>query len=142
VITSPGQPDDDDGNVMKTSARVMCLGLAVAICSAVFGAATAAAAPGQVIQCSDFFGPDVRGVIVFTQGGTPNVFTCRGGIFGEPPRGDTVNIACSDFFGPDVQGRIIFTRGEVSVFTCSGGPFGSAPTVFELPPTVTANGSP
>jgi hypothetical protein len=90
--------------------------------------ADAAAIP---IPCSDLFGEDVLGVIVFTSGGTPNVFTCRGGIFGNPPSGSTVNIACSDFFGPDVQGRIIFTAGKVSVFTCFGGPFGTAPTVFE-----------
>jgi len=80
--------------------------------------------PAATVQCSEVFGPDVEGVIVFTRGGTPSVFTCRGGIFGNPPRDFEPNIPCSDLFGPDVTGRIVFTRGLVSVFTCQGGPFG------------------
>lgn len=76
-----------------------------------------------VVQCSEVFGPDVNGVIVFTPGGTPSVFSCTGGIFNEPPTGFKLNIPCSQLFGEDVRGRIVFTRGGVSVFTCQGGPF-------------------
>jgi hypothetical protein len=36
----------------------------------------------RVIPCSDIFGPEVTGVIVFTPGGTPSNFACQGGPFG------------------------------------------------------------
>ena len=35
-----------------------------------------------VTPCSEVFGPEVKGIIVFTPGGTPSTFTCHEGIFG------------------------------------------------------------
>jgi len=87
--------------------------------------ATPAVAQGAtVVQCSQIFGTDVQGIILFTPGGTPSVFSCTGGIFNRPPTGFQLNIPCSDLFGDDVIGRIVFTQGGVSIFTCQGGPFG------------------
>jgi hypothetical protein len=100
------------------------LATAAATAALVVASATPAAAAQASTECSEVFGPDVSGVIVFTPGGTPNTFTCRGGIFGEPPRDFRLNIPCSDLFGEGVIGRIIFTPGFVSEFTCQGGPFG------------------
>jgi hypothetical protein len=80
--------------------------------------AMAIAEQSVTVKCSQIFGPDVRGVIVTTRGGTPSVFTCTGGIFNNPPTGFQLMIPCSQFFGEAVEGRIIFTQGGVSVFTC------------------------
>jgi hypothetical protein len=88
-------------------------------------AATADAEPGNlIIRCSDIFGEATQGIILFTRGGSPSVFTCAGGVF--PDRGDfsgQPKVSCSDIFGPEVHGEIVFTKGGVSVFSCQGGPF-------------------
>jgi hypothetical protein len=105
-------------------ARLKSLLTTVAVSAALaLAPAAPAVAQGASIPCSEVFGEEVKGRIVFTPSGTPSVFTCTGGIFNEPPTGFQLNIPCSDLFGEEVKGRIVFTQGGVSVFTCQGGPF-------------------
>ncbi len=66
--------------------RIIALLSVMAIMAAIMAASAApvfAQADGaRVIPCSDLYGPEVTGVIVFTPGGTPSLFTCQGGPFG------------------------------------------------------------
>jgi hypothetical protein len=66
--------------------RIIALLSVMAIIAAMMAASAAPVfAQGngaRVIPCSDLFGPEVTGVIVFAPDGTPSLFTCQGRPFG------------------------------------------------------------
>jgi hypothetical protein len=107
--------------------RIIALLSVMAMMAAMVAASTVpvfAEAHGQTIPCSDLYGPEVTGVIVFAPDGTPSLFTCQGGPFGQGQGGGATVIPCSDLYGPEVTGVIVFTPGGTpSNFACQGGPF-------------------
>ena len=83
-----------------------------------------------VSPCSELFGPEVTGVIVFTgsdapSSGSPSLFTCQGGPFEQGQGGGALVTQCSEVFGPEVKGIIVFTPGGTpNTFPCHEGIFG------------------
>ena len=69
--------------------RIIALLSVLSVMAIIAAMMAASAAPvfaqdngARVTPCSEVFGPEVTGVIVFTRGGTPSQFTCQGGPFG------------------------------------------------------------
>lgn len=114
--------------------RIIALLSVMAIMVAMMAASAAPVfAQGEgafVTECSELFGPEVTGVIVFAgpdapTSGKPSLFTCQGGPFEQGQGGGAMVTQCSEIFGPEVEGIIVFTPGGTpSTFTCRGGIFG------------------
>jgi hypothetical protein len=108
---------------------LLVLTVALVLAAVMVASAVPAFAQGEgasVTQCSEVFGPEHSGVIVFAPDGTPALFTCQGGIFEQGQGGGAIVTQCSEFFGdPEMTGVIVITPGGTpSNFTCQGGIFG------------------
>jgi hypothetical protein len=109
--------------------RIIALLSVMAILASMMAASVApvfAQDNGASTPCSEVFGPEVKGVIVFTRGGSPALFNCQGGPFPPGGGGEVILVQCSEVFGdPEITGVIVVTpSGTPSQFTCQGGPFG------------------
>jgi len=112
---------------------LLVLKMALVMAAVMAASAVPAFAQGEgafVTECSELFGPEVTGVIVFAgpdapTSGKPSLFTCQGGPFEQGQGGGAMVTQCSEIFGPEVEGIIVFTPGGTpSTFTCHGGIFG------------------
>jgi hypothetical protein len=113
--------------------RIIALLSVLSVMAIIAAMMAASAAPvfaqdngARVTPCSEVFGPEVTGVIVFTRGGSPALFNCQGGPFPPGGGGEVILVQCSEVFGdPEITGVIVVTPGGTpSQFTCQGGPFG------------------
>ncbi len=105
----PAQP------VMRRTRLKMTVLAALAVGTLAFGATAQAQEPGTaggagddiVMQCSEFFGIDTSGTIVFTPSGN---FNANCNPYAPPPSGagGAIVAQCSDVFGEGVSGNIVF----------------------------------